>query len=167
MNGYYTMSLGKVFHGPEEHNDPKAWDEIYGFGPTEKGRIGEGRNLTDGVLRWCRWLAANGGDEDQADGKMAKKAVELIKTEREQPFFLAVGFHKPHDPFIAPKNYFDLYPLEDCDPPALPEGWEPPYKHSFPQGTSKVSTNSRKKRKGNFCGRTMPVRRLWMRRWEK
>jgi iduronate 2-sulfatase len=136
QNGYYTMSLGKIFHGRKaEDNDLKAWDEIYGFGATETGKKGEGRNLTDGVLKWCHWRAAEGDDEDQADGLMAKKAVEFIKGEHEQPFFLAVGFHKPHDPFIAPKKYFDLYPLEDCDPPVLPYEWEPPYGHTLPQET--------------------------------
>ena len=135
-NGYYTMSLGKVFHGSGDHNDPKAWDEIHGYGPTELGKKGESRNMTDGVLKWCWWQAAEGNDEDQPDGQIARKAVEFIKTEKEKPFFLAVGFHKPHDPFIAPKKYFDLYPLENCNPPQLPEGWKPPYDHSLPHQTS-------------------------------
>ncbi len=136
QNGYYTMSLGKIFHGKKpEHNDLEAWDEIYGFGATETGKKGEGRNLTDGVLKWCHWRAAEGDDEDQADGLMAKKAVEFIQSEHDQPFFLAVGFHKPHDPFVAPKKYFDLYPLEDCDPPELPGDWVAPYEHTLPGET--------------------------------
>ena len=132
QNGYYTMSLGKIFYSAGDHNDLKAWNEIYGYSATELGKTGEGRNMTDGVLKWCHWLAAEGTDEDQADGQNAKKAVEFIKSGKEKPFFLAVGFHKPHDPFIAPKKYFDLYPLENCDPPVLPEGWQPPYKHTLP-----------------------------------
>lgn len=147
QNGYYTMSLGKVFHGPQDHNDPKAWDEIYGYGQTETGKTGEGRNLTDGVLKWCHWLAANGDDEDQPDGQNAKKAVEFIKTKREQPFFLAVGFHKPHDPFIAPKKYFDMYPLEICDPPVIPEGWKPPYEHTLPGETKTFNKFTDKERR--------------------
>ncbi len=116
-NGYYTMSLGKLFHRVEEdHNDLKAWDEIYDYKATELGKQGEKRNMTEGKLRWCWWMKAEGEDEDQSDGQIAKKAVEFIKSEHEKPFFLAVGFHKPHDPFIAPKKYFDLYPLESCDP---------------------------------------------------
>jgi iduronate 2-sulfatase len=58
----------------------------------------------------------------------------LIKTKREKPLFLAVGLHKPHDPFVAPKKYFDMYPLEECNPPVLPAGWTPPYAHSLPGG---------------------------------
>ncbi len=136
QNGFYTMSLGKIFHSTkEDHNDLKAWDEIYSFKTTELGRKGEKRNLTDGVLKWCWWQAAEGEDEDQQDGQITKKAVEFIKGEHDKPFFLAVGLHKPHDPFIAPKKYFDMYPLEDCDVHVLPEGWEPPYKHTLPGQT--------------------------------
>jgi len=147
QNGYYTMSLGKIFHGGQNHNDLKAWNEIYGYSPTETGKTGEGRNLTDGVLKWCNWMAANGGDEDQPDGQNAKKAVEFIKAKREQPFFLAVGFHKPHDPFIAPKKYFDMYPLEVCNPPVLPEGWKPPYEHTLPGETKTFNKFTDKERR--------------------
>jgi arylsulfatase A-like enzyme len=80
-------------------------------------------------------MMAEGEDEDQADGQIAKKAVEFINSKHEKPFFLAVGLHKPHDPFIAPKKYFDLYPLEECNPPVLPEDWNPVYKHSLPGET--------------------------------
>ena len=136
QNGFYTMSLGKVFHGPKEHNDLKAWDEIYGYGPTPIGKTGEKRNMTGDVLKWCEWMAAEGDDEDQPDGQIARKAVEFIAAKKDKPFFLAVGFQKPHDPFFAPKKYFDMYPLEVCNPPILPEGWQPPYKHTLPGETS-------------------------------
>lgn len=140
QNGYTTVSLGKIFHGNRpEHNDMDAWDEVLGFSATETGRKGEGRNLTGDVLKWCRWRAAEGGDEDQADGLMAKKAVEIIQSAHDKPFFLAVGFHKPHDPFVAPKKYFDLYPLEVCDPPEIPEGWEPPYPYTLPGETEQFN----------------------------
>ncbi len=135
-NGYYTVSMGKVFHGSrEEHNDMEAWDELYRFGNSEAARQGEKRNLTGGELKWCWWQATEGEDEDHQDGKIAAKAIEFLKSEHEQPFFLAVGLAKPHDPFVAPKKYFDLYELEECDPPVLPAGWEPPYPHTLPGET--------------------------------
>jgi iduronate 2-sulfatase len=136
QNGFYTMSLGKVFHGAKEHNDLKAWDEIYSFGPTPIGKTGEKRNMTGGILKWCEWMAAEGTDEDQPDGQIAQKAVEFISEKKDKPFFLAVGFQKPHDPFIAPKEYFDMYPLEQCDPPVMPQDWQAPYKHTLPGETS-------------------------------
>lgn len=135
QNGYVTMGLGKVFHGKSEENDPKAWDEEYAYAPTKLGETGDGRNITNGVLSWCKWMAANGTDEDLQDGQNARTAVEFIKLKKDKPFFLALGLHKPHDPFIAPKKYFDMYPLEICNPPILPEGWTPPYKHTLPNET--------------------------------
>ena len=133
QNGYYTMDLGKIFHRPEEkHNDLNAWDEFHMYRETPIGKTGEKRNLTGGVMKWCHWQATEGGDEDLPDGQVAKKAVEFIKAKKEQPFFLAVGFAKPHDPYVAPKKYFDMYPLEEMTPPVLPENWETPGAHTFP-----------------------------------
>ncbi|MHC4329849.1 MAG: sulfatase [Planctomycetota bacterium] len=119
-NGYFTARLGKVFHGRKGTDDPKAWDTIFDPKGTELGKRGEGRNLTGGRVKWCRWLAAEGGDEDQPDGQFAAEAVRLLEQHQHSPFFLAVGFHKPHDPFVAPKQYFDLYQLEQLDPPRDP-----------------------------------------------
>lgn len=136
QNGYQTIGLGKVFHGKSGDNDPKCWDEEYAFSPTKLGETGEGRNISNGALQWCEWMAANGDDEDLQDGQNAAKAVEFIKRIKDKPFFLALGLHKPHDPFIAPKKYFDMYPLESCNPPVLPEGWAPPFKHTLPNETS-------------------------------
>ncbi len=132
-NGFYTMGLGKIFHlNNKENKKVNAWDEYYDFGPTKLGQKGELRNLTHDKLPWCHYQIAEGSDDDQGDGRLAKKAVELIKKKRDQPFFLAVGFKKPHDPYIAPKKYFDMYPLEDCDPPEMPKAWRPPYDYSLP-----------------------------------
>jgi len=129
--------LGKIFHGPEEeHNDLKAWDEIYNFKTTGIGKKGESRNITNGVLKWCEWQAAEGDDADQRDGQIAQKAAEFISKKQEQPFFLAIGFHKPHDPFIAPKKYFDMYPLEELEVHNPPEGWSAPYDHTLPNETT-------------------------------
>lgn len=137
QNGYYTMNLGKIFHSThEKHNDFKAWDKLFQAKPTELGKKGVSRNITDGELKWCEWRASEGTDEDQQDGQYAKLAVEFLKEKHAKPFFLAVGFHKPHDPFVAPKKYFDMYPLEACNPPKLPEKWKLPYKHTLPRETS-------------------------------
>jgi iduronate 2-sulfatase len=116
-------------------DDTNSWDAAKYFQATPVGLRGEGRNLTGGKLAWCRWLAAEGDDEDQPDGQIAREAVRLLGEKRDKPFFLAVGFHKPHDPFIAPKKYFDLYPLDSLklyltaapagDPPlAIGSGWK-------------------------------------------
>ncbi len=124
-NGYYTVGLGKVFHGRGRHDDPQAWDVNMGFEQTERGKRGEGRNMTDGEIPWCNWLAAEGTDEDQPDGQIAAKAVELLKQPHDKPFFMALGFHKPHDPFHAPKKYFDMYNKNELMPPLVPDNRSP------------------------------------------
>ncbi len=119
-NGYFTARVGKVFHSAKNMDDPQAWEVTSDPKGTPLGKQGQGRNLTGGRVRWCRWLAAEGNDEDQPDGQIAAEAIGLLEQHRDNPFFLAVGFHKPHDPFIAPKRYFDLYPLESLKPPQDP-----------------------------------------------
>src|SRR5262249_897901 len=108
-HGYYTASLGKIFHRGltmedlrAEMDDSPSWDVARYFQATARGNQGEGRNLTGGRLEWCRWLAAEGEDEDQPDGQIAREAIKLMEERRDKPFFLALGFHKPHDPFNAP-----------------------------------------------------------------
>ena len=141
QNGYFTASLGKIFHRGgtmEEINehmaDPQSWSYLKFFQSTPLGFKGEGRNLTGGALAWCRWLAAEGGDEDQPDGQVAAEAVKLINEKHNEPFFLAIGFHKPHDPFIAPKKYFDLYPLDKIQLPKDPDSRSPEVPFAIPNG---------------------------------
>jgi len=81
-NGYHTIRLNKIFHGTEHHDDPEGWSEMYDIGSTKLGRTGEKRNMTGGEVPWCYWQAANGTDEDQQDGAMTKKAVELLREKR-------------------------------------------------------------------------------------
>ena len=127
-NGYVTIGLGKVYHRggsvedvQAERDDPASWTTARYYTTTDTGKKGEGRNLTGGKVEWCHWLAAEGTDEDQPDGQIARDAVQLLEKHRDNPFFFAVGFHKPHDPFVAPKKYFELYPLDqiklNVDPP--------------------------------------------------
>jgi uncharacterized sulfatase len=135
-HGYFTARVGKIFHAGGKMDDSKAWDIASDPKGTPLGKKGEGRNLTGGRVKWCRWLAAEGNDEDQSDGQVAAEAVKFLEQHHNEPFFIAAGFHKPHDPFIAPKRYFDLYPLESLklpkDPPdrsdelpqAIGSGWK-------------------------------------------
>ncbi len=70
----------------------------------------EGRNVTGGALKWCHWASAKGTDEDQPDGQIAREVIAKIDSLGDTPWMIGAGFMKPHDPFIAPKKYFDLYP---------------------------------------------------------
>lgn len=121
-NGWRSEAFGKIFHlggGRDAElrsrwmDLPASWHAAEAFEATAVGRRRlEGRNLTGGKLAWCEWGAMDGGDDDQPDGRIAKAAIARMEALGDQPWFLAVGFMKPHDPFLAPKKYFDLYPLD-------------------------------------------------------
>lgn len=121
QNGWHTASFGKIFHvgeGMGEIRDGwidlgKSWDEALMFQATAAGKISHaGRNLTGGKLEWCRWGAMAGDDDDQPDGQTAAHGVAAIEklTLADKPWMVAAGFHRPHDPFLSPKKYFELYP---------------------------------------------------------
>ena len=140
-NGYESVGLGKVFHrglSPDnprpEMDDPRSFDSVFYGSATTLGNSGEGRNLTGGALEWCRWLAANGGDSEQADGQTTERAIELLKAQRDKPLFLALGFYRPHDPFQSPKRYFDLYDPAKLELPKSPANYELPNRFSLPGG---------------------------------
>lgn len=122
-SGWHSSGYGKIFHltgkrGSDRRNQaldlPKSWHTADAFEPTDVGRrMVEQRNMTGGKVDWCWWGMAEGGDEDQQDGQVAAAVVKTIHEQGDKPWFIGCGFAKPHDPFVAPKKYFDLYPLED------------------------------------------------------
>jgi uncharacterized sulfatase len=121
QHGYYTAAFGKVFHLGGVHDVelratwmdlPFSWHEARSFAPTPAGQVAEVHNLTNGRLDWCYWGTAAGGDNDQSDGQIAGAAIERIEHLGDRPWFIAAGFFKPHDPFVAPRHYFELYPLD-------------------------------------------------------
>jgi iduronate 2-sulfatase len=120
QNGYFVARIGKITH--DGLDDPSMWDVALTPKATEAGEKGEGARLVETRTDFCRWLAAEGTDEDQADGQTVAQSIRLMNESRgrRQPFFVGVGLRRPHDPWIAPKKYFDLYPLEKMDPPAEP-----------------------------------------------
>jgi iduronate 2-sulfatase len=107
-NGYHTVALGKIFSGDERELDPESWSEPEiikqtGWKNSVLGKSQPGKGSA--------WEAADVPDEGYADGKLANLAIEKLSALKgaSQPFFLAVGFFKPHLPFNAPKRYWDLY----------------------------------------------------------
>jgi len=117
--GYFTASIGKIYH--DGMQGPNDWDVLLDPRPTSKmGRTGGGRNLTGGKFPFFEARAAEGTDEDHADGLIAKEAIRVLGEKHDKPWFLAVGFRKPHDPYIAPKKYFEPYPLSKIPSPQGP-----------------------------------------------
>ncbi|GIW78346.1 MAG: iduronate-2-sulfatase [Gemmatales bacterium] len=119
-HGYECISLGKVFHAPED--TAKAWSKPpwapkppYARYLTEEARTIAKRNPTrHPAFRGPVFEAADVDDDKYQDGELAAKAIEELHRlqKGEKPFFLAVGFYKPHLPFLAPKRYWDLYNRE-------------------------------------------------------
>lgn len=139
QNGYWTGSVGKVFHSPRHEHGEVAWNEYHRFQNDELPIVTAARK---------KFEAENGGielpknrkawrelakttkakldaqtppgygpsglmDNQHKDGKNALTVSKWLaeKTYGEQPFFIACGIQKPHVPFLAPQKYFDLYPL--------------------------------------------------------
>lgn len=127
-NSYITISLGKIFHHPADNasgwTEP-AWQPSasdYRNVEAMKRAQSEDTRKYPGISRRRNpaYEAADASDDAYPDGQTALKAVAYLQRfarQPEQPFFLAVGFLKPHLPFNAPQKYWDLYELEKIDLP--------------------------------------------------
>ncbi|MCB1230615.1 MAG: sulfatase [Verrucomicrobiae bacterium] len=132
QSGYHAQCVGKIFHNWRQDDfkgDPDSWSVPsvlhYNSHANDKPQVGSGEvppNLASGRLgHECRDVS----DEAYFDGRVAKTAIEAMRSihEKGDPFFLAVGFWKPHTPFNAPKKYWDLYDPETIP---LPSHLSPP-----------------------------------------
>lgn len=128
-NNYYTVGMGKIPHSadglvygyleaPSETKEmPHSWDEfLFDFGKWGTGwnaffGYADGSNRNDLKGQVKPYESADVPDEGYPDGLTANLAIKKLQElkDRQQPFFLGVGFFKPHLPFTAPKKYWDLY----------------------------------------------------------
>jgi len=131
-NGYLTYGMGKVFHHlePTSFTEPEWYFRQPLFSPQKTVEIERMiDSLKNAGADWSDWTQRRRGpsveiadvpDSIMRDGELAVRAIEKLKAlkkenEKEKPFFLALGFLKPHLPFVAPKRYWDLY-----DPEKIP-----------------------------------------------
>ena len=139
-NGYWTGSVGKVFHSPRHEHGEIAWNEFHRFNNDELPVVAEARKkfeaengsveLPKNRKAW-RTLEKKAKskldaqtppgygpsgltEEQHKDGKNARTVARWLKDNPngKKPFFITCGIQKPHVPFLAPQKYFDLYPLE-------------------------------------------------------
>lgn len=133
-NGYTTLSLGKILHFPTDTPDgwtEPAWRPDRSSQPPTMDIPGwkTPENLINLTAASRNKRLPFGyfdvSDEELPDGQVAEKAVEKLRllSGQESPFFLAVGFFKPHLPFNAPKKYWDLY---DHNTIKIPDNYYPP-----------------------------------------
>lgn len=147
--GYFATRIGKIYHynvpkhiGTSGHDDPYSWN--YTINPRGRDVEDEDKifSLRPGSFGGTlSWLAAEGSAREQTDGIAATEAVkQLEKYARDkQPFYLAVGLYRPHTPYVAPKRYFDMYPLEEIEIPEIPSG----YLETLPEPARKSITRKR------------------------
>ena len=153
QNGFRAVGVGKVYHstgGPDA--DGADWDQWIFVRPVvyaDPANIAMARSFSvhdSNTHRGALTEALDVADDRYADGQRAAKAIQLLDglAKSDDTFFLAVGFSKPHLPFVAPKRYWDLYernsfsmPTNQRIPPGYPEyaanlnGWELEFYHDF------------------------------------
>lgn len=130
-NGYTTLCAGKVFHSkPSPDVMARNWDDVShidgGYGPFPKNP-----GLPSGIGdRWQDYEEWTGPDTDFPDVRNSQKVIEFLGGKHDKPFFVAMGFYRPHDPWTAPKRYFELYDVNKIKPPlTIPDDLAdvPPY----------------------------------------
>ncbi|MFD1162960.1 sulfatase [Hwangdonia seohaensis] len=165
-NGYYTARVSKIYHmgvpidietGSNGQDDEASWTERFNSPGPEWKADGDAELVQgnpDGKIERkggnvMTIVKADGDDLVHSDGKTAKKASELIKKHKDKPFFLAVGFVRPHVPFVAPKSYFEPYPFNEVILPKKVDGdWDDIPKRGINYVTSlnaKMSLEQKKK----------------------
>jgi iduronate 2-sulfatase len=129
QRGYHVQGLGKILHtGHGNYDDKQSWS-VPSWRPKAPSYVTEAslnNIVTDasGKKRGPATEAAMVSDETYSDGQIAAEAVKRLHVaaqSSDQPFFLAVGFLKPHLPFVAPQAYWDLYNPEQLPMPSVLE----------------------------------------------
>lgn len=129
--GWFTARVGKIYHydvpagiGTDGLDDPPSWQQT--VNPVGRDKAEE-RLIFNAqphrkISAALSWLAADGAAEEQTDGRIATEAIRLMESMRDEPFFLGVGFFRPHTPYVAPKADFDRNPLAEMRLPYAPPG---------------------------------------------
>ena len=134
-HGYFTQGIGKLFHNwrQEIQGDPQSWSVPqvlhYATHGSDQPTLPEGDELPPNFSRNPKCDRRAVPDNAYFDGRIADLAIDALGQlkKKQQPFFLGVGFWKPHLPFNAPKKYWDLY-----DPAKLPSVTNPQHPTNAP-----------------------------------
>ncbi len=126
-NGWFAAREGKMFHmnvpgevGSPKYQDETSWNHSVSPQGLENKTEGKGRKLNPpGVSYGMNWIAAANAT-GQADTNAADHALALLEAHRGRPFFLGLGFIRPHLPFVAPSKFYDMYSLDAIPAPVNP-----------------------------------------------
>ncbi len=133
--GYFAARVGKIYHygnpgdiGTSGADDPASWNQVVNPAGRDKTALENDILIyppTTALGSSMSLLAdRTGKDEEHTDGKVATEAIKLLDANKDKPFFLAVGFYKPHCPWVAPKKWFDMYKVEDEVLPPIADDWK-------------------------------------------
>jgi uncharacterized sulfatase len=116
--GYFTARVGKIYH----FDDDFQWELAEDAPPDPPIVDAAGESRRRRKIRFeDKWEASALPDAELPDGHTARRVFQLLGERRDRPFFLAVGFVRPHGPWIAPQRYFDMYPEDRIELPSYPE----------------------------------------------
>ena len=123
-SGYFAARVGKIYHygnpgqiGTNGLDDAASWEQVVNPRGIDKDEEKALTNLTPArqLGSALAYYASPAPDEEHTDGKVAAGTIALLErhaASKDRPFFIGAGFYRPHCPFIAPRKYFDMYPLE-------------------------------------------------------
>jgi uncharacterized sulfatase len=127
-NGYFVSRIGKMYHygvpaqiGTDGVDDPISWDRVVNPKGRDKFDEKDVINLVPSIKNIggsLTYFVAKGTDDEQTDALIAAEAVKQLEEKKDAPFFLAVGFFRPHVPCVATQEDFDLYPLDKIHVPS-------------------------------------------------
>ncbi|MCU0917583.1 MAG: sulfatase [Planctomycetes bacterium] len=132
-HGYYVARVGKMYHygnpgdiGTNGLDDRASW--LDRFNPAGRDKTTLELDIINytpkrGLGSAMAFLSdQTGTDPEHTDGKVADQTIRLLAERRDKPFFIAAGFYKPHTPWVTPRKYFDLYPMDPISlPPITPQ----------------------------------------------
>lgn len=139
--GYFTARVGKVGHGRYEQYiswdvSESAWRAPHYLPGTDHSEVRDNtwtQNSVEGMSRVdvfeptgrtgglpLSWRATDEKEAETQDGRTTRRVIELLKEHKDETFFIAAGYHKPHQPWVAPRSYFDQHPISEVELPDEP-----------------------------------------------
>jgi uncharacterized sulfatase len=150
-HGYFTARVGKIGHNRFEHatswdvskfalsREPEQRFHVPGYLPgiglsevhdntwTKTSEDGMSRDEVLAAVGWpaglpLSWRATTESPRMTPDGTTVTRIIQLLAENRDKPFFVAAGFHKPHQPWVGPATFFAQHPVDEIQLPKTPPG---------------------------------------------